>query len=383
MVSQKLNFYEFFAGGGMVRQALDGDWKCSFANDFSDEKARSYRDNWGDVELVVGDIAQLQIEDLPGHADLAWASFPCQDLSVAGSGAGLKGSRSGTFWAFNQLLEALANDNRLPKSVILENVNGFLTSHQGNDFKRVLEALTKHGYRCGALVMDAVKFVPHSRPRVFLIAADATLDIESHSTAGPPDEWTNSALKRAHAGLSSAMKANWVWWSIPAPKQRTTNLIDLIERSPNSVAWDAPAETQRILGMMAPIHAEKVEQAQRSKVRTVGTLYKRTRKLADGTRQQRAEVRFDGIAGCLRTPGGGSSRQRVLVIDGNSVRSRLLSARETARLMGLPDTYVLPEKYNAAYHLTGDGVAVPVVKHIARELLESLLRSSRAESIAA
>jgi len=367
----------------MVRQALADGWACLFANDFSEEKARSYRDNWGDEELVVGDIAHLEVQDLPGHADLAWASFPCQDLSVAGTGAGLKGSRSGTFWVFNQLLQNLAKKNRLPKAVVLENVNGFLTSHQGNDFKQVLEALTKHGYRCGALVMDAVKFVPHSRPRVFLIAADASLDVEAHSATGPTTVWTNSALERAYAGLNANLKENWVWWSIPAPKQRTTELIDLIERSPNSVAWDSPAETQRILGMMAPIHAEKVELAKRSGTPTVGTLYKRTRKSADGTRKQRAEVRFDGIAGCLRTPGGGSSRQRILIIEGDSVRSRLLSTRETARLMGLPDSYILPEKYNAAYHLTGDGVVVPVVKHIAHELLESLLRSSKPTSIAA
>lgn len=382
-MSHKLSFYEFFAGGGMVRQALADGWACLFANDFSEEKARSYRDNWGDEELVVGDIAHLEVQDLPGHADLAWASFPCQDLSVAGTGAGLKGSRSGTFWVFNQLLQNLAKKNRLPKAVVLENVNGFLTSHQGNDFKQVLEALTKHGYRCGALVMDAVKFVPHSRPRVFLIAADASLDVEAHSATGPTTVWTNSALERAYAGLNANLKENWVWWSIPAPKQRTTELIDLIERSPNSVAWDSPAETQRILGMMAPIHAEKVELAKRSGTPTVGTLYKRTRKSADGTRKQRAEVRFDGIAGCLRTPGGGSSRQRILIIEGDSVRSRLLSTRETARLMGLPDSYILPEKYNAAYHLTGDGVVVPVVKHIAHELLESLLRSSKPTSIAA
>jgi DNA (cytosine-5)-methyltransferase 1 len=88
---------------------------------------------------------------------------------------------------------------------------------------------------------------------------------------------------------------------------------------------------------------------------------------------QRAEVRFDDVAGCLRTPAGGSSRQLILVVDSNEVKSRLISTRETARLMGLPDDYVLPEKYNEAYHLTGDGVVVPVVRHLAENLLEPLV----------
>jgi len=88
---------------------------------------------------------------------------------------------------------------------------------------------------------------------------------------------------------------------------------------------------------------------------------------------QRAEIRFDDVAGCLRTPAGGSSRQVIMVVEGKRIRSRLLSPREAARLMGLPDSYLLPKNYNAAYHLAGDGVAVPVVRHLAQHLLEPLL----------
>lgn len=116
--------------------------------------------------------------------------------------------------------------------------------------------------------------------------------------------------------------------------------------------------------MMAPLHRRKVLAAQASKSPRVGTIYKRTR---DGI--QRAEVRFDGIAGCLRTPGGGSSRQTIMVVHGSRIKSRLISSREAARLMGLPDNYKLPENYNEAYHLLGDGVVVPVVHHLSRHLL--------------
>jgi DNA (cytosine-5)-methyltransferase 1 len=100
----------------------------------------------------------------------------------------------------------------------------------------------------------------------------------------------------------------------------------------------------------------------------VGAVYKRTRRDVDGEKVQRAEIRFDDVAGCLRTPAGGSSRQTVIVVEGERVRSRLISARETARLMGLPDTYVLPPRYNDAYHLTGDGVVVDVVRHLNEQI---------------
>jgi DNA (cytosine-5)-methyltransferase 1 len=109
----------------------------------------------------------------------------------------------------------------------------------------------------------------------------------------------------------------------------------------------------------------------------VGTIYKRTRHDALGQKVQRAEVRFDDIAGCLRTPSGGSSRQTILVVDGNTVKSRLISTRETARLMGLPEDYCLPENYNEAYHLTGDGVVAPVVRHLAEQLFEPLLQATK------
>ena len=104
----------------------------------------------------------------------------------------------------------------------------------------------------------------------------------------------------------------------------------------------------------------------------VGGVYRRTR---NGV--QRAEVRFDNISGCLRTPSGGSSRQLLLIVEGEKISSRLTSPREAARLMGLEDNYILPDNYNAAYHLAGDGVVVPVVAHLAKYLFLPILRANQ------
>ncbi|MEO8927240.1 MAG: DNA cytosine methyltransferase, partial [Caulobacteraceae bacterium] len=145
------------------------------------------------------------------------------------------------------------------------------------------------------------------------------------------------------------------------------------EDQPRDVRWRTPDETARLLAMMSPLNRAKVETAKRTRRKTVGGVYKRTRLDGDGNKRQRAEVRFDDVAGCLRTPAGGSSRQTIVVVEGDRVRSRLLSSREAARLMGLPEDYELPARYNDAYHVAGDGVCAPVVRHIAHHLLEPIL----------
>lgn len=367
------NFYEFFAGGGMARAGLGTDWNCLFANDFDPKKGVTYQRNWGKGTIVIDDLRNIAPADLPESADLVWGSFPCQDLSLAGNGAGLKGNRSGTFWPFMSLLAELRADGRAPAVIALENVLGTLTSHQGADFVSICGALQNLGYRFGAIVVDAALFLPQSRARLFIVAIREDLKIDSSSN-GPKKQWHTTALKRAYEKLPPELSSSWIWWDMPEPPRREMRFVDLIEPNPKSVKWHSSAETVALLSMMSDVNLAKVETAKSSGIQMVGGMYKRTR-LNHGIKVQRAEVRFDDIAGCLRTPGGGSSRQLILLVEGEKIRSRLLSARETARLMGLPDSYVLPTIYNEAYHLTGDGVVVPVVSYIAKHILEPNLIS--------
>lgn len=367
-------YYEFFAGAGMARAGLGPEWTCVFANDIDPKKASSYIENWGGRDFKLADVTELTPGDLPGAADLAWASFPCQDLSLAGSGAGLQGTRSGTFWAFWELMQALAAERRAPAMIVLENVCGALTSHDGRDFRAIASAIAEQGYSFGALVIDAIGFVPQSRPRLFVVAAHSRVPIPpTVIRPTPPEPWFTSTLSRASTSLPTDVRKNWLWWNLPRPQGQIAALDELIDEEPEGVPWHSPAETARLLDMMSDLHREKVRLVSSLRHRVVGTIYRRTRLDAAGRRTQRAEVRFDGIAGCLRTPQGGSSRQTLMIVEGPAIRSRLLAAREAARLMGLPDSYRLPANYNCAYHLAGDGVVVPVVRHLARHLLEPLL----------
>jgi DNA (cytosine-5)-methyltransferase 1 len=373
-------FYEFFAGGGMVRAGLGARWRCLFANDLDPRKAEAYRRNWGDGgELTVGDVAGVTPADLPGVADLMWGSFPCQDLSLAGQGAGLGGARSGAFHAFWRLVTGLAEVRRAPRLVVVENVCGTLTSRGGRDFATICEAFAAAGYVFGALVINAEAFLPQSRPRLFIVGVRArAAPAAAMATARADSRWHPPALVRAVERLSPAVRAQHVWWRLPGPASVRADLATLLEEDGPAVRWHAPARTAALLALMAPAHRSRVEAARRDGGRTVGTVYRRTRPDGAGGRAQRAEVRFDGVAGCLRTPAGGSSRQTLLVIERGEVRSRLLTPRETARLMGLDDSYRLPDSNTDAYHLTGDGVPAPVVAHLARWLFEPLLERATA-----
>ena len=360
-------FYEFFAGGGMARLGLGEAWRCLFANDFDPLKAQTYRANFADAadHFREGDVWKLEAGDLPGRADLAWASSPCQDFSLAGARAGLAGGRSSAFFGFWRLMEALNREGRAPRTIVIENVTGLLTSHGGADFTALCAALAREGYRFGALEIDAAAFLPQSRPRVFVIA----------TRGDPPPGLTGEGafqtrqVREAKDRLPPELAQRWIWWRGEAPPAPNADLASLTETHGE---WHAPALTARLLALMAPLHRERLERLRRQGGRAVGALYRRMR-VENGVRVQRAEVRFDGLAGCLRTPRGGSSRQTLVVVDDGQVRTRLISAREGARLMGLPDSYLLPRAATAGLHVMGDGVAVPVVRWLAARILEPLL----------
>ena len=354
----------------MARIGLGDGWQCAFANDFDHVKAATYRANFVDAadHFHEGDVWTLSPDDLPGRADLAWASSPCQDFSLAGSRAGLTGGRSSAFFGFWRLMGALDDAGRAPRLMVIENVTGLLTSNGGADFAALGTALAARGYRFGALEIDAATVLPQSRSRVFVVAArDVPANLTGEST------FHTRAVRVAHAGLPDAVAVNWVWWRLASPPARNTDLATLLEPD-EAVTWHSAVKTQHLVELMTPLHRVRLEDRSG---RVLGAVFRRTR-IENGCSIQRAEVRFDGLAGCLRTPRGGSSRQAIVVVEDGEVRSRLLTPREAARLMGLPDSYRLPATSTAALHVAGDGVAVPVVRWLARGLLEPLLNPAAA-----
>lgn len=355
----------------MARAGLGAKWKCLLANDFDRKKSITYKNNWGASEFVLDDIRNISLDDMQDEVNLVWGSFPCQDLSLAGGGAGLRGDRSGTFWPFISHMRELKQAGRAPAIIALENVLGTLTSHKGKDFTAICNALSDLGYYFGAIVVDAAMFLPQSRPRLFIIALRADIKQPEICKGGPVKPWHTKGLLNAYNRLPQNLTNNWLWWNMPIPKRRKKNFIDIIEKQPDSVRWHTKVETTALLSMMSEVNLAKVETAKAAGIPMVGGIYKRTR-YEHGIKVQRAEIRFDHVAGCLRTPAGGSSRQLIMYINGSKIKSRLISSRETARLMGLKDSYKLPQAYNEAYHLIGDGVAVPVVRYLSHNIFEPI-----------
>ncbi|WOI54986.1 DNA cytosine methyltransferase [Palleronia sp. LCG004] len=375
--SEKLpRFAEFFCGGGMVRAGLPG-WECAFANDIDPMKCTAYRENFGGDALIEGDIAHVSDDALQQRIDLYWASSPCQDFSLAGKGAGLEGARSGVFGTWISRIAPLIAAGHAPKIIAFENVTGLVTRREGRDFLSVVSDLQRLGYLVGALSIDAARFVPQSRPRLFVICIREDAVPPDLAGAEPSEPFHTPALRRFRERHAAEIGDRWRWWSLPEPTEPRRELVDCVEWT-GPHRWLSEPEIQHLLGMMSPPSRDRVTAARRSGEPRIGMLYRRGRPDAEGRIRQRAEVRFDGLAGCLRTPSGGSSRQTMLLIDGDETRARLLSAREAIRLMGLGDGYRIPERYNAAYKVAGDGVVAPIVTYLDRHLFQPVLARTRA-----
>jgi DNA (cytosine-5)-methyltransferase 1 len=353
---------EFFAGGGLAGLGLSG-FQVSFANDIDAMKAQAWRANHGG-RLHEGDVWDLSAADLPGRPTLAWASSPCQDVSLAGARAGLGARRSGAFWGFWRLMQALDAEGRAPPILVIENVAGLLTSGGGEDFATVCRVMAEAGYRVGALEMDAALWLPQSRPRLFIVAMRG---VAGPTASGPTEPFHSARVRSAQARLDDATRAAWAWWSITAPARRNLHLADLLDAD-GAADWFGEDQTRALLALASPLHRQRLDAAAAGGERRVAAAYRRVRVEA-GRKVQRLELRFDGLAGCLRTPAGGSSRQYVIVAEAGRVRARRLTAREAARLMGLSDDYRLPTSESAGLKLMGDAVAVPVVKALSEGLL--------------
>lgn len=336
--------HEFFAGSGLVSYGLQGMFTPVWANDISEQKAAVYIANFGDELFHLGDIRNIKGNELP-YAHMSWASFPCQDLSLAGLLGGIRASRSGLVWEWLRVIDEMESK---PKILALENVVGLLSTNGGENYRSLHMALFERGYNCGAIVLNASYFVPQSRPRVFIIAIQKDCIIPSELIGSGPC-WLHN---KAAIALGDALPG-WVWWSTEKPLRRTKTVEDIVEK-------DVPFDKDNVLTLIPERHLAKLD-----KYDTVyATGYRRTR-----DKKQQLELRFDGVAGCLRTPEGGSSKQYLIVKHNNETHARLLTVREAARLMGAPDSFILPGSYNDGYKAMGDAVAMPVAHFIGERFL--------------
>ncbi len=362
-------FAEFFAGIGLMRMGLERqDWSVSFANDIDPQKEEMYRENFRDISshFKCGDIYDIRANDLPS-VSLATASFPCNDLSLAGMRQGLTaGKHSSAFWEFVRILGDWGE--RRPRLILLENVTGFLTSHKGEDFKEALLALNQLGYSVDAFIIDAVQFVPQSRQRLFIIGV---LDDHIDRRDGEEFHLIVESELRPRALTNFIISHSDIRWNIrylPTPQKSNVRLEDLIDDLPeSSPEWWSPARAEYLLNQMSVRHRKLADEMIEASEWSYGTVFRRVR-----NGKSMAELRTDGVAGCLRTPRGGSGRQILFKAGKGKYYARLVTARECARLMGADD-YKITVSLNQALFGFGDAVCVPVIEWIAAYYLNPLV----------
>ncbi len=380
-----MTFAEFFAGVGLIREGLSIDnWSCVWANDISIDKKDTYVENYGDEHFCLADIWDIvgQTHTIPDDVFLYTASFPCTDLSVAGARAGLAGKKSGSLAALLAILAAKRQMNTKPKVVLLENVKGFLTSHKGKDVVDTVSQLSELGYYVDLLEIDAINFTPQSRPRVFVIAVDEKLApsvMALKQVNNDCDKWQlllegKSALRsdKIRDVMFNNSQLNWGLIDVTLANKRTSQLIDIIETqiSNDSALWWVQARKDHLFAQMSEGHKIKLGTMLEGDRYSYGTVFRRTR-----NGKPMAELRTDGIAGCLRTPGGGSSKQILIRAGFGHWDVRLLSPRECARLQGVRDDFSLPENANKSYFAMGDAVCVPVIEFLASNVFTPIYHS--------
>ncbi|SEB11872.1 DNA (cytosine-5)-methyltransferase 1 [Thiothrix caldifontis] len=372
-------FAEFFAGVGLVREGLASDgWSCAWANDIAQDKRETYAANFGSGDFVLDDIWNIakQPEQIPDNVFLYTASFPCTDLSVAGDRAGLAGEESGTLRALLHILAQKKQSHTQPGVVLLENVKGFLTSHKGKDIRNTVKTLNALGYTVDIIELDAVAFTPQSRPRVFVIAVDNTLAIQVMRIKDKRnilDTWWShfhQSPQLRSAKLRDLIQTNpdlnWGLFDIPTPEKTLLRLHNIVEDIPeDSPLWWGSEKQQYLFNQMSTGHQAIIREKIHEPGDFYGTVYRRMR-----NGQSMAELRSDGIAGCLRTPRGGSSKQILVRAGQGNWKARLMTPREYARLQGVRDNFWMPENDNKGFFAMGDAVCVPVIQYLSRHVLK-------------
>lgn len=363
------SFAEFFAGVGLMRMGLEREgWFPDFANDIEEQKKEMYYGHFEEdgVPFVVKDVHKLSADEVPS-VTLATASFPCNDLSLAGARAGIKAGSSSAFWGFVKILEELRD--RRPPLVLLENVPGFLTSHKGSDFREALMTLNQLGYSVDAFFLDALSFVPQSRQRLFVIGVLNLTADQMNNEFQLTEAFESEARPKALAAFIEANRQiNWNVRPLPSPPPNRICLKDILDDLPDDAPeWWSAERAEYLLNQMSSRHRDQAERMIARSKWSYGTVFRRMR-----NGRSMAELRVDGIAGCLRTPRGGSGRQILFKAGKEKYFARLLTPREAARLMGA-DNYRIKVSLNQALFGFGDAVCVPVIEWIARYYLNPLV----------
>ena len=322
----KFDFIDLFAGIGGLRLAFESiGGRCAFTSEWDRFARQTYALNHGEwVDDIAGDINAVEMDSIPKHQVLL-AGFPCQPFSLAGVSKknsmgrahGFADEAQGTL--FFRVAEIL-RDKR-PEAFLLENVRNLVAHDRGNTFRVIRRTLEEElGYHISWKVIDAKRWVPQHRERIFIVGFREDVGFEW------PDE------------------ASW-------PQQGAVRLCEILEPArrvdPKYVLSD------KLWGYLQGYRAKHEAAGNGFGFSLVGP--------RDTTRTLSARYHKDGF--------------EILVSRGAGRNPRKLTPREAARLMGYPDTFQFPCSDTQTYHQLGNSVVVPAVEAVAQAMAPYLAQA--------
>lgn len=315
--NKKNNHYDFkfidlFAGIGGIRipfQELGGE--CVFSSEWDNFAQKTYRVNFG--EIPFGDITQSKSSSIPDF-DILLAGFPCQPFSQAGLKKGFSDTRGTLFFAIERILK-----DKRPKAFLLENVKQLQSHDKGNTLKVILEHLYELNYAVDYKVLRAADFgLPQNRERIYIVGFD-----------------------KSYFNLQDNFSFNY-----PKPLYKKTRLGDILEKEAD--------EKYTISDKLYSGHLRRKEE-HLAKGNGFGfSLFNENSPYANTIS---ARYYKDGSE---------------ILIEQPNKNPRKLTPRECARLQGFPECFIIPVSDTQAYKQFGNSVAIPVVRAVAKEMINFL-----------
>ncbi len=335
----RLRFIDLFAGIGGIRMGFEAHGvRCVFTSEWNKFAQKTYLANFPQTQdhVFIGDITEVDEKDIPDH-EILLAGFPCQPFSIAGVSKknalgrphGFECTTQGTL--FFDVARIIAE--KQPKAFLLENVKNLLSHDKGNTFKVIIQTLRDElGYEVHYKVIDGQHFVPQHRERILIVGFKGSTDFS--------------------------------WDALQLPKKGEMRLSSILHPQDGSEQPEEPFT----IGSGAKVN---------SKYTLTPKLWAYLQAYAEKHRKAGNGFGFglvsdNDIARTLsaRYYKDGSE---ILVSQGKRKRPRRLTPRECARLMGFPDSFIIPVSDTQAYRQFGNSVIMPVMKEVARIIVPHVM----------
>ncbi|MEK5395998.1 DNA cytosine methyltransferase [Paenibacillus sp. FSL K6-2859] len=359
-----LTVAELFCGGGLMAVGLKAaGYDITFANDFDKRAAEAYAYNIGD-HVICGDITDDTLQARIPDADIIAGGPPCQDYSVAGTGAGEEGERGKLVWNYQRII-----GRKQPKAFVFENVKGLITKKHRPTFDALLSEFDRIGYVVTWRLINAWDYgVAQKRERVFIVGVRKDLDFTFEFPEPSVEDYRTQVLRDVIGDLPEPNSG------INAHTQTKATTVKRTEGVYNQRAykadWDTPAKTVCTNRLD---HAEIHPGPENHDPKPL-TPHVRERLNSGGyetylRKHPAAEPDLPSATLTAHLAKGSPDGMYF-----SPTQPRRFTVRECLRIQSVPDSYVLPDtiSLSAQYRIVGNGVASRVSYVIGVALAEQL-----------